>query len=392
MKNFRVVIVLTLLAVSCLPSAFAGDAAEFSQWSFKPSIEERFRYEFKKDFDFDDNKKDKGSLFSHRLRVGGLASLTDEYLKPKLDIFLEGLDAQDFGNPIKAPANQVDDFDIHQAYINAYNIFGSDFDIKLGREEFKYGKGRLIAASTWANRIRSFDGGVLHYHKGGLWTDLLYGQDVKNKDGQLNKSVFEEFLTGIYGGYQKHKMAPLIETYFLMMNDTKASSNIQRYTTGARLQTTLGAGNVLDIEVPFQFGRTGSSIIRAYAYHADITKSCESLPWKPKLMIGYDEASGDKKFGDGVSNTFVPLYQTTHEPYGLLDFFRWQNVRNPEVNATFSPTDKFKFTPQADFFLAPEYCGFLVQLLRHSCADQNHWPSWTLCGDRAFTACLLRNQ
>ena len=82
-------------------SVFASDAPQFSDWNFKPSAEEKVRYEYKHDFDFDDHKKDNGSIFYHRLRLGGLASLTDEYLKPKLDVFVEGLDAQDFGNPVK---------------------------------------------------------------------------------------------------------------------------------------------------------------------------------------------------------------------------------------------------------------------------------------------------
>ncbi len=67
-------------------------------------------------------------------------------------------------------------------------------------------------------------------------------------------------------------------------------------------------------------------------------------------MVAYDEASGDQDPNDSSNNSFPPIYQSTHEPYGLLDFFRWQNVRNPEISTTFSPNDKFKFTPQADFF------------------------------------------
>ena len=65
-------------------------------------------------------------------------------------------------------------------------------------------------------------------------------------------------------------------------------------------------------------------------------------------MVAYDEASGDQDPNDSSNNSFPPIYQSTHEPYGLLDFFRWQNVRNPELSTTFSPNDKFKFTPQAD--------------------------------------------
>ena len=330
-------------------------SGEFNKWQYKITGEERFRYEYKNDFDFNQSSKDNGSQFYHRLRLGGSASLMDDNLKPRLDIFVEGLDAQTGGYQIKAASNQVDDFDLHQAYVNFHNIFSLNFDIKAGRQEFKYGKGRLIGAPTWANRLRAFDGGVLHYQKAGLYGDLLYGQDVKYDDDKLNQSRSEEFLTGFYGGYQKHKMAPLFETYFLDLTDLKGTTDTQRFSVGGRLQATIAQGMVLDIEVPYQFGHTGSATsnkkdIRAYAFHFDVTKNWETVRWKPKLMVAYDEASGDRKPTDSVSNTFIPLYQSTHELYGLLDFFRWENVRNPEISATFSPTEKFRFTPQADFF------------------------------------------
>lgn len=342
-----------ILAIGAAPAC--ADSPQFAQWNFKFSGEERFRYEYKKNFDFNQTAKDNGGQFYHRFRLGGTASLTDEYLKPKADIFIEGLDAQTGGHKIKAASNQVDDFDLHQAYVNVHNILGSDFAIKAGRQEFKYGKGRLIAAPTWSNRIRALDGGIIHYQNEGVWGDLLYGQDVKYDDDKFNASRSEDFLAGFYGGYQEHKMAPLVEAYFLDLRDIKGTTDNQRYTVGARLQQTIAEGTVLDLELPYQFGRAGSAAsrkrgIKAYAFHADLTKSWEALPWKPKFTAAYDEASGDNDPNDSVTNTFNPIYQSTHEAYGQLDFFRWQNVRNPEISATFSPAEKFKFTPQADFF------------------------------------------
>ena len=137
--------------------------------------------------------------------------------------------------------------------------------------------------------------------------------------------------------------------------DIKGANDIHRHTVGARLQAKIPAGALVDIEMPFQFGETGTTTagtrtIRAYAFHADVSKSFEKCPWKPKLAVGYDEASGDKDPNDSVNNTFVPLYQSTHAPYGLMDLFRWQNMRNPEVSLTFSPMEKLKVTPQADLF------------------------------------------
>jgi hypothetical protein len=105
-----------------------------------------------------------------------------------------------------------------------------------------------------------------------------------------------------------------------------------------------------DMEVPYQFGRTQNRDINAYAFHLDISRTFGEIVWKPQVAVSYDEASGDKKVGDGTTNTFNPLYQSTHDPYGLLDYFRWQNMRNPEISLTLSPMDKLKVRPQVDVF------------------------------------------
>ena len=61
-------------------------------------------------------------------------------------------------------------------------------------------------------------------------------------------------------------------------------------------------------------------------------------------------ASGDDSSTDGEVNTFIPLYQSTHEPYGLLDYFRWQNMKEAAWKFDVSPINKWKFTPQLNLF------------------------------------------
>jgi len=336
--------------VGVAPS-FAQEASggQFLQWRTAFSGDDRFRYEYKNDFDFDKSKKDTGSQFYQRLRVGLDAALTDEYLDPKMDIFIEMLDAQTGGYQIKANSGQVDDFDLHQAFVNFIDIWGSGFDFKAGRQEFKYGKGRLVAAPTWANRIRSFDGGVIRYHNDVFYADILYGQDVKYNDNNLNVSSHVESLTGVYGGYKAQKTNLTTEGYFLSQDVTSTSPRTRRYTIGFRLFGK-ALGLDYDMEAPYQFGRTQNRDISAYAFHLDVSRSFGGITWKPQIAISYDEASGDKKVGDGTTNTFNPLYQSTHDPYGLLDYFRWQNMRNPELSLTLSPTDKLKVRPQVDVF------------------------------------------
>ena len=329
---------------------------EFPTWKFKIGGDDRVRYEYRDDFNFRDTKPTKGSrgygtgsLFFNRFKVNGQALLSDEYLNKIAEVFVEGLDARVGSYQMSRPV-QKDSFDLHQAYLNLYNMFGSDFDLKAGRQEMKYGAGRLISNPTWANLIRSFDAAILRYRPEGFYADILYGHNVVFHPKLFDTMQYKEKIAGIYAGYQKDKASTLIEGYFLPLlthnNTTKAS----RYTAGLRLQGRIPAEIMYDIEFPYQFGTTNNRTIRAYAFHIDLSRQFWSALWQPKVTLAYDEASGDRNARDGESNTFIPLYQSTHDPYGLMDFFRWQNMRNLELGTTLYLTEKLKLIPQVDFF------------------------------------------
>ncbi len=321
-----------------------------STWTTKFGAEERFRHEYRHDFDFNQSAKDNGTLFFHRLKLNFEATLLSQDDHKLLDVFIEGLDAQTGSYQTKATAGQVDDFDFHQGYIGLYDIIGTPIDLKFGRQKLEYGKGRLMGAPSWNNRIRSYDAALVRYNQNGFSVDLLFGQDVKYDDNTFNRSSDEENISGIYAAYQKEKESPIIEGYFLNQVVTSTDSRIQRFTVGPHFQAVLPGKIAVDFEMPYQFGETGTKDIRAYALHFDVAREFPDLILKPKFYLSYDQASGDKDPNDDESNTFNPLYQSTHTPYGQMDFFRWQNIRNPEVGVQFSATKKLKITPQADFF------------------------------------------
>jgi hypothetical protein len=319
-------------------------------WKYQVGAEERFRYEYKRDFDFNKNNKDNGGQLFNRVRVNAKAVLSDKDSNNWMEFFIEGLAAQAGSYKIKAASGQEEEFDLHQAYVKIFNAAGSHIDVKLGRQELKYGEGRLIMAPPWVNLIRVFDAAVLHYSDRGFYGDLLYAQTVKFNKYSFDSSYSGEALSGAYLGYEKHNTSPLLEGYFLSWDNSRGKNDIRRYTAGARFKATIGPGMVIDVEVPYQFGEDAGKDVRAYALHADISKSFGSAAWRPKIGFSYDQASGNKKSNGSRNNTFIPLYQNTHDPYGLMDFFRWENMRNPEVSVTFFPTEKFSFRPQVDFF------------------------------------------
>ena len=349
MKNLVAAVFLSVFPVLAYAQINVPLTGKVGKYTYALGLEERMRYEYRYNFDLNPSVKDNGSLFFHRFKIN--TQLSNDWMT----FFIEGLDAQTGGYQLKAISNQTDDFDLHQLYVQLKDIASSHLDVKLGRQEIEYGKGRIIGAPAWNNRMRAFDASILHWANEGFYADAFYAQDVKYDDDKFNASRNEEFVTGLYGGYQHDKKSPLLETYLMKLVDIKGNNDINRYTVGARVQAEVYKGIVADVEVPFQFGKTGTQTggaktIKAWAFHADLSKAFEDIVWKPKVALAYDQASGDNDPNDSVSNTFVPLYQASHSAYGLLDFVRWQNVRNPELGITFNPTKKFKFTTMVDFF------------------------------------------
>ncbi len=319
-------------------------------WKPSVGVEERFRYEFRKDYDFNETRKDNGSLFFHRLRLNGKLVFNNEEAKEKLELFWEGLDAQTGGYQLKPLANQVDDFDFFQGYIKAQDIAGSRVDVKIGRQILEYGKGRLIGAPAFNNRMRSFDAAVAHIDQAGFYSDLIYGQTVNYDDNNFNRSREDEKLGGFYGGFQKEKESPLFEGYFLSLWDHRTAAHVERYTVGARHSGKVGGEFQYDLEVPFQFGELVGRDIRAWALHADINRTWKQLKWKPKMTLEYNQATGDQDPNDDEANSFVPLYQSTHTPYGQMDFFRWQNMRELAGQLVLAVHEKLKLTGETNFF------------------------------------------
>lgn len=337
---------LFLILIFTRPVNAAGNILkdhQFGHWNLNFGAEERLRSEYKQDFDFSSSRKDNGFLLYHRLRFNVKATLAD-----KFELFLEGMDLQVGNEHIKKP-DQADDFDLHQAYVRMNDVSGLPLDIKAGRQELKYGKGRLIWAATWLNRINHFDAALFHFKTKEINADFFSGLRVGYDDDKFNRPNTHDMINGVYITYQKNKASFLLEPYFLANIDAETPRNLQRYTTGFRLKVPSFSGIDCEIETPYQFGRDKGQVVSAYAIHADASRSF-NIFWKPKLSLTYNFASGDEKVGNNRNNTFIPLYQSTHDPYGIMDFFRWQNMQEAATELTLNPFKKYQIILGTNFF------------------------------------------
>jgi len=354
MKGIRVMrsfgCLLVIIALLFFPQLSLGTEEKdflkgysLGKWQLDFGLSERLRYEYKNDFDFNRKKKDNGSLLFNRLILNSSLRWQEKY-----ELFIEGLDAR-VGNYRIKKATQSDTLDLHQAYLQMNDIARLGLDVKLGRQEMKYGAGRLIWASGWSNKIASFDAGLLHYKKQGFWLDLFASRIVNYDDNNFNRHEKKQIFSGIYSSYQRDKKSPLVEGYFLSLVDWSRANKLERYTAGLRLTSSFLKDFAFDLELPYQFGKDAGLDIRAYALHFDISYSL-AFVWKSKITLEYNLASGDKKRTDHKTNTFIPLYQSTHEPYGIMDFFRWQNMRETALSIALSPHKKWQVISAINFF------------------------------------------
>lgn len=332
-----------------LSVAVSPAQAQSLVWEPEFSFQERARYEHKNDFDLNEGAKDNGDLLYWRSCLGIGAGLTDGQQRLGR-FFIEGLDARSWAHRVSAPAAQKDELDLNQAYVEIDSIAGSGLSFKLGRQRMKYGKNRLIAAPTWSNKIRSFDAVVMRYTDGPAWTDFLYGRVVNFDDHNWNESSGDAQLFGVYGRYGAPGLRSRMEMYGLILQEDTSGVRTKRYTIGARLFGDLWYGMAYDVEIPLQFGETGSQDIWAHALHVDVSRQWREARFSPRVTLTYNQASGDDDPNDTKFRTFVPLYGTVHAPYGVMDFFRWQNMREVELRTDMRIANNLTVSAQTNLF------------------------------------------
>jgi len=303
---------------------------------FKVSFggDSRLRYESRQDYYNDTGIQNDDGLWFLRTRINIGVAAGDH-----LSFFIEGLDAREWESD-PSPNPQEDNLDLHQAFVKVAKPADLPLSLTVGRQKLEYGAKRLIAAPQWSNRIRSFDAVRLSYTPSWFGDiDFFFANQVIYDDNNLNNPRWGENFFGVYSTYKKIPNQ-VFDLYWLALYDNRHEvsgeiggqqpEDLERYTVGTRGEGKIpGIANLgYGYEVAYQYGDNGPDDISAYGWHADLNYTFSTLRYKPKVTLDCNVASGDDDPTDGDAETFNPLFQTTHDPYGIIDFFRWQNVNH----------------------------------------------------------------
>lgn len=263
----------------------------------------------------------------------------------------------EMGKQAQLSPTDVNEFDIQQAYADLSSPLdsGSKISLRAGRQEMTYGSGRLVSVRDGANIRRSFDGGRMTVVAGEMTFDAFAARTVDLKIGGLNDdSNRDESVWGFYGVLPVSALADGHADFYYIGLDrrnavfTQGAGREERHSFGTRIWGNPGAWDY-NHEVVIQTGTFGDADILAWTIATDTGYTFDSLPWKPRLGLKADIASGDPDPFDRDLATFNALFP--RQPYfSEASLIAPSNIIDLHPSLELQFTDEISLTLDWNFF------------------------------------------
>ena len=199
--------------------------------------------------------------------------------------------------------------DLHRAWLDL--SLSDSVSLRLGRDEWKLGSGRLVATRDGTNVKRRFDGAVLKFSAPGITIKTLAGFEVENDPGVFDDGIGKG--KALWGTYATIAVAPGtgIDVYYLgyragSARDVRGASEV-RHSIGARLFGDTGIWD-WDGEAAYQFGHQGTATIAAWTIAATAGRTFRDTMFSPRFALSANIASGDRDGTDNKLTAFNALF------------------------------------------------------------------------------------
>lgn len=299
----------------------------------------RFRYES------DNNRKLGASTpASQEVYLNRIFLHADLQIANRFRLFTEFKYAGIENNKFAAPAIAHDRPDIENLFVDGWMVSNKafKFGVRAGRQELQFGKQRLISPLDWANTRRTFDGLRLMSKFSGWSLDAFITRPVKVDPKELNSSDDALLFSGLYSS--KKLKGNTLSGYFLVYTKnvptdltTGLSGDFEYLTLGTGYD---GKGGRFDwsTEAAYQFGGLGGKNVSAYMLALSGGYLYKDHPWKPRLGLSWDVASGDSDPTDNKVGTFHQQFPLGHAYFGWADQVGRRNINSFSVQLSAKPS------------------------------------------------------
>jgi hypothetical protein len=272
------------------------------------------------------------TYFLNRFRLGVTIRPTDW-----LTFYAQGQDVRAFDKNPPRSSSFYDLFDLRQAYVEVGNTEKGSLAVRVGRQAFYWGEGRLVAESLWSfTSLRTFDAVRTTLRHNGYRLDAFAASAT-----QINPAVNSGFtapsfgnnIHGLYGGIEKLVPKATIEPYVfwrvgaLVTGEDKVPGDLNFKAYGLRWVGKLPAGFDYATEMATERGKVADSDFNAWAGHWVLGHTWQAR-WKPRFFTEYNYATGDNDAKDNKVQTFDTIYPSTHLKWGETDQVGWRNIHD----------------------------------------------------------------
>jgi Alginate export len=283
----------------------------------------------------------------------------DLHLGPSVRLFGELFSALEDGRA--GPISPVDEnrLDVQQAFVELSTPLpaSSQGMLRGGRQELRYGSGRLVDFREGTNVRRKFDGGLGRLTHDNWRLDVVAARPADDDPGFFDDGTNgSQALWGLYATGRSPDWLPFgssLDLYYLGYRNDDASyqqgsAPETRQTVGARFWGDR-AGWDWNWELIGQAGEFGHGDILAWSIASDTGYTWSKAPLTPRLGLSANIASGDTDPDDANLQTFNPMYPRGNY-FSELALLGPRNFYNLHPFLTFNPIDQITVTSDVDFF------------------------------------------
>src|SRR5690606_16679432 len=272
--------------------------------------EVRQRYEYTDDPLFGADPQDKSGVWLQRFMVHG-----DLTLGPHIRVFAQlssAFETGRAGGPSPVDENKLE---LQNAFVDLNLSLGADATLTLrgGRQELRFGSGRLVDVREGPNVRRTFDAARVTVELPSWRVDALAAQPRHSRPGIFDDEANEDqALWGVYAvGGEDWLPLGAIDLYSPGFENNagafaQGTARERRHSIGARFHGTR-RGWDWNWEAIYQFGSFGDGNISAWTIASETGFSFEDKPWQPRIALSANIASGDGDPADADLGTFNPL-------------------------------------------------------------------------------------
>lgn len=305
-------------------------------------------------------------LYKQRYELGA-----DLHLGPNIRFYGELYHGQQTGHHIgpTVPGNQRDELGLVNGFTELYGIVDdAKTGFRAGRQEIFFGNNLQVRANVSTNLPSPvFDGFRAYRDWGPARIDAFAYNLVQFVDGILqDRDNPHVNLWGVYGSYDLPRFALVgedahssVEPFYFGWRASPFTGgkgaglyDDRALLTGSRIVAATGTGFIASQDRRSTFGLRSYGAIRnfdydwqgayqtgsyaglqvdAFAFNTDTGYTFHELPWKPRVGIHIDGASGGADKPGGSIHTYQPMYP---------------NTQYYAPNNEFAPTNFYDFSPR----------------------------------------------